>query len=187
MALRLTSTGHLDPHFGGGGVTIVPGTSINNSSSMTVPRSGRVVLVGTGLPPPAPALRRPIVRLTARGQLDPSFGSDGLVSDKRPAGLPGHRLRSCTRSTRQQDCRAGSSHVPRAGEAGRVSSSGASGYAAARFDFRPRIHRHHRVRLKATVTRAGTTIVKVQWRFGDGRTARGLRSATASPRSATIG
>ncbi len=32
MALRLTSTGHLDSHFGTGGVTIVPNTSVNNAS-----------------------------------------------------------------------------------------------------------------------------------------------------------
>lgn len=77
---RLTSSGHLDPSYGTGGVVEVAFTNPDGSSNswfpcaMTVASNGRATITGENSPAGSAILT---ARLTAAGVPDPSFGSAG--------------------------------------------------------------------------------------------------------------
>jgi uncharacterized delta-60 repeat protein len=73
--VRLLAGGQLDSHFGAKGVARVSrgGENLRVSAMVRDPH-GRIVLVGTGRPPGAL-----VVRLTARGARDTTFGNGGIT------------------------------------------------------------------------------------------------------------
>jgi uncharacterized delta-60 repeat protein len=73
-AIRLLPDGTLDPSFGGDGrVTFDLGTSFDELSAVDVAPDGTIVAIGRA----AEAL---VVRLEADGDLDPSFGTNGVAT-----------------------------------------------------------------------------------------------------------
>ncbi|MDB5312374.1 MAG: hypothetical protein JWO38_6576 [Gemmataceae bacterium] len=89
VAVRLTSTGQLDPTFGSGGRVLVTlpqqqqSPSVNRVQAVSVLANGEVLLAGqlnTNAGPIGEAISGLAVRLTATGQLDPKFGSGGLAT-----------------------------------------------------------------------------------------------------------
>jgi uncharacterized delta-60 repeat protein len=83
-AVRLTSSGALDPTFGTNGVTTVPiGTaSIAIANAVVIQSDGKIALAGTALTSHNQFVA---VRLNANGTLDNSFGTAG-ISTLSPAG-----------------------------------------------------------------------------------------------------
>lgn len=84
-AARLTTTGGLDPTFAGGGVAQVqPGQVIGGGEpdssvrSLVVQPSGRVILGGAAGDAATGRSQLTLVRLTAAGAPDPSFGDAGI-------------------------------------------------------------------------------------------------------------
>lgn len=73
---RYMSDGSLDPFFGSAGIKIVSGNRDNDFMGLEIQADGKIVISGTS----ATDNDNPIlVRLTAQGQLDASFGNDGVV------------------------------------------------------------------------------------------------------------
>ena len=99
-AAAIAAPGDLDPTFGvNGRVTLSPFVE-SYASSIAVQPDGKLVLAGTAddvppPPPPPPIPHRPFasdadflaVRLTPNGNLDPGFGSNGVV--RTPIGIGG--------------------------------------------------------------------------------------------------
>jgi uncharacterized delta-60 repeat protein len=76
--VRLRSDGSLDPAFGSGGKVIAPSGTSTTGMSVAVQADGRLVIAGTI--DDGTDSNFLIVRLTANGQLDPTFGANGVVS-----------------------------------------------------------------------------------------------------------
>lgn len=76
--IRLTDSGALDASFGGTGAValLVPGRA--SADALAVQQDGTIVLAGSVRPVDVSSAAA--VRLTADGNLDPSFGSDGLLT-----------------------------------------------------------------------------------------------------------
>lgn len=87
--LRFTAAGQLDPTFGDGGRTVVPlgGGSSGAGRAIAVQPDGRIV-VGAMAPSGSPPGGFDLIRLLPSGQLDPDFGSGGVVFDS-DAGVVG--------------------------------------------------------------------------------------------------
>ena len=70
---RYTTSGALDPSFGAGGKAVTPPNNGIEANSMAVQADGKIVVAGTK------ASQFAVVRFTASGLPDPSFGSGGTV------------------------------------------------------------------------------------------------------------
>ena len=94
--VRYLSSGKLDPTFGEGGVVDVPrpGGGIFVLSGVAVDSLGRVVVVGLTRPLATNSTPDPVVsyatvmRFTAAGKPDPSFGTDGTLITELGLGAP---------------------------------------------------------------------------------------------------
>ncbi len=112
-AVRLRGDGRLDPSFGSGGEqTVVVGSGAIANSVLIEP-DGRIVLAGTSAKIGATASDNAVtlVRLTAAGQIDRSFGTGGIARLAAPAAAWG--------MARQRDGRiivAGQSNAPPTGD-----------------------------------------------------------------------
>lgn len=82
--VRYTAGGALDPTFGTRGLTITPvgpGASVDTLTALQVQSDGNLVAAGhTRAPGRSSTERFALVRYTARGAVDRSFGSDGRVT-----------------------------------------------------------------------------------------------------------
>lgn len=81
IVYRLTPDGVLDTSFGTGGSTTVDVDHFDGFTSLAFDSEGRIVLGGYSVPSPAPTMYL-LVRLTADGALDTSFGNAGVVADR---------------------------------------------------------------------------------------------------------
>jgi uncharacterized delta-60 repeat protein len=94
---RYTTTGALDPTFGSGGLvttsfTTLPGNGYTEVRDVAVDSSGRIVVAGTTKQWAGDAFQGHqcfVVRYTAAGVLDTTFGGTGVVSVLAPTN-PGH-------------------------------------------------------------------------------------------------
>jgi uncharacterized delta-60 repeat protein len=89
VAARFTRGGDLDPSFGTGGVfTLNPTPSLDFATSMTILPDGRILIAGgRGVIQDSPNGDTWLVRLTANGQLDPSFGTGGQTTASASPGI----------------------------------------------------------------------------------------------------
>lgn len=99
VTLAVAAPGDLDPAFGTGGRAVVSPAVESVASAVALQPDGKVVLAGWAddlapPPPPPPAPDAPVrnsdflvARLVVRGNLDPTFGSDGSV--RTPIDLAG--------------------------------------------------------------------------------------------------
>jgi uncharacterized delta-60 repeat protein len=88
--LRIRSDGTLDPRFGEGGAVLVQPSGLDSTEDffgaleeIGVDSMGRILVVGNTLPETAPGKlsdAAAVVRYTAGGRLDRSFGSDGVAN-----------------------------------------------------------------------------------------------------------
>jgi uncharacterized delta-60 repeat protein len=87
VMLRFTAAGELDPSFGQGGQVLVD--PLNEvSSTFLVQPDGKIVVAGLSGLAGTDAVRARLLRYTAEGRLDPSFGTDGeVVVGDRPESL----------------------------------------------------------------------------------------------------
>jgi uncharacterized delta-60 repeat protein len=76
-AARLNADGTLDPSFGSGGMQQVPIGLVSRANALALQPDGRILLAGSASADPASGSVHAVVRLTAAGNLDPSFGSGG--------------------------------------------------------------------------------------------------------------
>lgn len=83
VVVRLDADGALDPSFGTGGRVVVPqagGTDTFVAEALAELDDGRVVLAGSAETPAASGTFRPaLMALTALGEPDPGFGTDGFM------------------------------------------------------------------------------------------------------------
>ena len=78
---RYTNAGVLDPTFGTGGLTVTHvGAGASSAAALTVQSDGRIVVVGTAFSNGPTDDDFAVVRYTPTGQLDPEFGSGGIVT-----------------------------------------------------------------------------------------------------------
>lgn len=74
---RFTPSGALDPTFSGDGVAVTPaGTGFNGARAVAIQPDDKIVAAGWTGPLPN---KFALIRYTAAGKLDPSFGGDGIV------------------------------------------------------------------------------------------------------------
>jgi uncharacterized delta-60 repeat protein len=85
---RFTSTGALDPTFGTGGVTSTPIQSSAgvNGQSVAFQADGKLVVVGRTILTETAGCAAMLLRYTANGALDTTFGTGGIVE---PVNVPG--------------------------------------------------------------------------------------------------
>ena len=90
--VRYLENGQLDADFGVGGVVVTSVGTAGDSAgySVAVQTSGRVVVGGVVYSPDV-GTHMALVGYTSEGQLDPTFGDNGMVTD--PAGSEIHRVR----------------------------------------------------------------------------------------------
>ena len=102
--LRLRLNGDLDPTFGNGGVvdTRLRNDSARDEAAAVMLVGNRIVVAGTADMSNPLANAFAIVRYTPTGQLDPTFGSDGIVAGRGSGTIEGVGARACPR---QQDRR----------------------------------------------------------------------------------
>jgi uncharacterized delta-60 repeat protein len=74
---RSAPAGDLDPTFGTGGNLILPAGDIDGIAAMAVQPDGRILLVGSSVANRADVA---VIRLTADGAMDPTFGDRGRVT-----------------------------------------------------------------------------------------------------------
>jgi uncharacterized delta-60 repeat protein len=88
--LHMDGSGTLDPSFGSGGSAIVDLGGSDSARAMVVQPDGKIVVAGTSTQGSGSTgtSRIGIVRLLADGQLDPSFGTNGV----EVVGIPGAKL-----------------------------------------------------------------------------------------------
>jgi uncharacterized delta-60 repeat protein len=82
LVMRLRTDGHRDPRFGRNGLTTVtlPGIAPGGVRGLDVFRDGRIVVAATLESPDGSAPSRiAVARLLPDGDLDPSFGEDGIA------------------------------------------------------------------------------------------------------------
>jgi uncharacterized delta-60 repeat protein len=83
VAYRLTPNGALDPTFSGDGIASMPTSTTMRycPSAITLDESGRLVIAGAASNPQDPSNDFSFVmRATANGTLDPTFGAGGIVA-----------------------------------------------------------------------------------------------------------
>jgi uncharacterized delta-60 repeat protein len=77
---RYTSTGQVDTTFGTGGhLTLNPAGGTENVVALAASPGGQVVIVGTTVPSGGGSATWFAIRVNENGQLDPTFGTNGLV------------------------------------------------------------------------------------------------------------
>lgn len=79
LVVRLTATGALDTSFAGDGIALVPVGTRAIARAVAVQPDGAIVVAGYTFNP-LTSSRAVLVRLTADGALDPSFGDGGVVT-----------------------------------------------------------------------------------------------------------
>lgn len=87
-AARYLPDGTLDTSFGDGGrvSTPPPAQAFSSATDVAVDAAGRVLLAGSNVSSPATSWQ--VVRYTPRGEVDTSFGTDGVVGIPEAAGGP---------------------------------------------------------------------------------------------------
>lgn len=85
--LRLLADGSRDPTFGDDGMQMIDvGHSPSDPVLLALQADGRIVVAGSALVPPQQSYNFVVLRLTATGQTDQSFGDNGKVTVAMTAG-----------------------------------------------------------------------------------------------------
>ncbi|MBV9894677.1 MAG: hypothetical protein JO020_10940 [Chloroflexi bacterium] len=107
LVARYTSDGAPDGRFGLSGISATPvGTAASSAAAVALQQDGRIVAVGTAFANAATDDDFALVRFTPDGQLDPTFGQNGVViTDLTPADAESPSLDHATAVALQPDGR----------------------------------------------------------------------------------
>ncbi len=87
LAIRYNADGTVDDSFGNGGATTITiGTSDDEAFALAIQNDGRIILAGESYLSGGFSYRVALARLTAKGQTDKNFGTNGIVTTNIAAG-----------------------------------------------------------------------------------------------------